>query len=627
MSRLAPEGARGEAAPPWLLLAAALGALGAFLLVALDVSVWHPGYAYGDERDVLAWIQHQREGAPLIWQFSRGCFSMSAVKAFVALNGTDLASLHTPQLLSLALEWLFLALVARRWFGEEAAAWALLALCVSAQTWLRARSLLAFQFLPMETLALALAAGRVQGRPAALAWGLAAGLLFYEYDGAFIAVPGVWLACVALDPGFRRQARWSMAALALAGVLLLAQDHGLLQRYLAVRLGTSGAQAPGSVLSKGLARLEGLAFGGACQPYLGICFWPAWPWWTWAGLALGAWGLLRTRGAALLAWAAAGVLLTQAVASPYGPPVHRLVAMAPALALLSGVGLARLRQGLGSKAWLLALLLAAGALSEGWAWWRHQAAFAPELYARCESLRQVRQDWSVRLQDPSLRLVTQLSGRTEADARFVLDRPLGTGGPPPSHVLALLPGDYAEALGPDKAQARWYVGAKGFEPELALELGGPAAARLAAVEDAVAPLVVYGQDDNRAREEAARAWLEAQPAKPVPIDAWAWTAALEADAEAGTRTGGWDDEDQRLLQSRPLACAAPWMVLARASCAADPRLSMAQSGQALAVDPTNGEALLIQAACLRTLGDPRAEQASAAWVRLRDAGLSWRHTQ
>jgi hypothetical protein len=614
--------------PAWLPWAAALAACAAFALVLFDVGLWHPGYAYGDERIEICWLQNMREGTPMAWEFGRGCLTRFAQWLWVRVNGADLASLHTPELAVMAMEFVFLALVARRWFGEEAAAWSVLALALSAQTWVWERSLLSFQALPMESLLLALLAGRVRGRLGALLWGLGASLVFLDYDGALIAVPALWLACAALDPGFRRSAFFSGLGLFCGGLALFMLTCAAPADYLAVRLGQGLARASDPGLAGRAVFLGQLVKGGPALPYFGVSGWPGWPPWACLGLGMGAWSLRRSKGFVLVLWALGAVLVTQMVHSGYGLPLHRLSAAVPALALLSGLGFTVLRRRLGSRAWLLALLLAAGAASEGFAWWRHQMTFAPELYDRCQGLEAVRGAYGRDLGDPLVRVVTQLSGSSQADARFVLDRPLAldqTQSPswsPPVRVLAVVPGDYAVALkGPDLRPA-WFWAAKGFEPAVVVRLHGAQAIRMAFIEDELAPLLGDIQDPPRERRDRIDAWLGA----PIARDAWTRTAALEADLENALQAGALSEGEWAQFKAAPLVSAAPWMVLARADYASEPRLALEACQRAEALDPSDGEALLIEAACLNSLGDPRAAQVSRAWVSLRASGRGWRHT-
>jgi hypothetical protein len=614
---------RDEGMPAWLPWAAAGAACAAFLLVLMDVSVWHPGYTYGDERVEICKLQYLREGAPWFWQFSFGCLTRAGQWLWVRINGTALASLHTPEMAVLALEWLFLALVVRRWFGDETAAWSVLALTLSAQGWVWGRSLLAFQALPMEALLLAFLAGRVKGRLAAFSWGLAASLAFLDYDGAFIAVPGVWLACAAMDAPFRRRALYSALGLFAGGAALLWHGQAHLAAYAAARLGTGQARDYDPGLVGRLRFLWELVAGGPALPYFGVSGWPAWPPWAWMGLLLGAWSLRRTAGLAVVAWGAGAVLVMLSVHSDYGLPLHRLAAAVPALAVVTGVGLATMRRRLGRRAWLLGVLLAAGAASEGWAWWRYQQTYAPELYDRSQSLELLRMAYLQDLADPSVRVVTQLGGISQADARFVLDRSPVSGGPPPGRVLAVVPADYAPELRGMRAKTEWFWVAKGLEPAVVVSAQGAEASRLASIEDSLMPVVGTEMDPSPVKRARIDAWLRAA----APRDPWTRTAAVEADLDAAIHVGAVSPEEFSFLRAAKPLSAAPWMVLARDNSGPDPREAIADCMRAEALDPRDGEALLLEASCLRSLGDPRAAQVSAAWVALRASGAAWRHTE
>ncbi|MGH7442652.1 MAG: hypothetical protein ACREKE_08280 [bacterium] len=608
-----------EAGPSWLPWAALLAVVAAYLLVLSDVSLWHPGYSYGDERLEICRLQDLREGAPFLWQFGRGCLSRGLEWAWVGLAGTGLATLHVPDLCLDLLAWLCLVLLARRWFGQEAAYWSVLALVVCAQTLVRARSLLAFQALPAETLLFGLLATRVRGRRAAWAWGLGASLLFLDYDGSFIAVPGMFCACLCLEPDFRR--RWLPAALGLGfgGVVLALRQHADLAAYTAARLGGGTAHGAGA---ESLRFLGELVTGGPNLAYFGVTGWPAWPPWAWVGLAAGLWCARRSAALGLAAWAILGTLATQCVHSEYGLPIHRLAAVVPALALLTGLGFRALRLRLGTKAWVLGLILCAGVASEGWAWCRHQWAFGPELYDRCEALGRVRADYARDLDDPSTRVLTQFSGVSQADARFVLDPAPWPKGVVPSRVLALVPADYAAALKSLGVRGVWLWVEKGLEPALVARASGKAAARLEVIADALTPL--QGREEEPASIRLARwdAWLE----RPGSKDPWVLTAALEGDLQEAVQTGGLTPYRlARLARTSPVS-AAPWMVLARSLYEVRPRAALRYCLLSLALDPDNGEALLIGAACLRALHDPKAADWSRRWVSLRAAGLAWRHT-
>ena len=160
-----------------------------------------------------------------------------------------------------------------------------------------------------------------------------------------------------------------------------------------------------------------------------------------------------------------------------------------------------------------------------------------------------------------------------------------------------------------------------------MDARGAEARRLVQVERALAG-VGNPWESAPLRRARARSWLLAQDGPAA--DPWIRTAMLEEELVAGSQGGDPKDrvdaQDFAWLERGRLVSAAPWMVLARASYAGDPASGLAYSRRASALDPRDGEALLVQAACLRALGDPSAQAASDAWVRLRDEG-GWRHTE
>ncbi len=596
----------------------------AYLTLACDVSLWHPWYAYGDERLLVCRLEDLREGARFLWRFGRGDLSLALLWGWVRLAGPGMARLHVPDLVLAALEWAALTLLARRWLGREASWFALLALTLCAQTLVRERSLLAFQALPAEAALLGLSAAWVRGRPGAVLWGLAAGCAFLDYDGSLIAVPGMMLAAAAFEPGFRARVGSAFAAMAAVAAVLAVRQRGDWASYAAVRLGTAGSAATDPGLSGRLAFARELLTGGPNLPYFGVTGWPAWAPWAWPGLAAGLWMARRGPARSLALWAVGGTATVLAVHSAYGLPVHRMAAVVPALALLSGAGFAGLRRRLGpAAAPVLGALLVLGALSEGWAWCRHQWAFGPELYDRCQALGLLRRAHQRELSDPATRVVVQLDGMFDEDARLTLGVRPWPAGAPWTRVLAVVPAGYLGGLDPRGPAPEVYWAEKGLEPAVAVVVAGAEARRLALVEDTIAPLL--GREEGPAAAAFARfeAWLDV----PVPRDPWTRTAALEGDLQEGLQSRGVGPRQMaRLAAARGLVSDAPWMALARAVYAAEPKVGVGLAGQALRMDPRDGEALLVEAACLRALGDPRAAEVQGDWVRLREAGKAWRHT-
>ena len=165
-----------------------------------------------------------------------------------------------------------------------------------------------------------------------------------------IALPGVWLACLSLEAGFRRRAAWSALGLAAGSLMVLALTHFDGAAYAAARLGSSASGAPAGGRWSNVASLF---TGGVVVPTFGVSRWPAWPLWAWIPLAAGLWSQRRSPGLALGVWALGAVLAAFCVSSAYGFPVHRMAVALPALALLCGLGLEFLRRrlDLGPGSW------------------------------------------------------------------------------------------------------------------------------------------------------------------------------------------------------------------------------------------------------------------------------------
>jgi hypothetical protein len=366
--------------PAWLLAATLATLLGVGLMLCWETQVSRPYYSVGDESihvgDMLA-ISH---GLPLQWRWTRGDLERNGQWCWWQAVGSGPGQVLRLTLLVFALELVLLALVARRWWGPEAAAWALCCDLLCADTWMRARSFLAFAWLPAELLLLAWLSGKVKARWAALLWGVAAACLVMDYEGALLALPGLVLACLTLEPGFRKRWRWVLAAMAVVVALIFRLQTKVISDYSNLRQSVNLGEGPRSVAASWVKNLWQLLVGGEPMPYFSVQHWPAVAVWAMPLMLVGA-GLAWKRGRwALVFWAALAVLASQATVSPYGVAAHRLSAAWPALCLLAGAGGAWLRQYLDRRAWLwLGLLLALGAASELDAFYHHMAIFGDRL--------------------------------------------------------------------------------------------------------------------------------------------------------------------------------------------------------------------------------------------------------
>ena len=199
-------GAMEERAPNWLLACTLLALVGVAVLLWAETQHLRPFYAVGDESRHVRSLVAISDGAPLQWRWTQGDIQRNGQWCWWQLAGSWPGKVLGLNLLVLGLELVLLATLAKRWWGAEAAAWALCADLCCADTWMRARSFLGFHWLPAELLLLAWLSGKVRSRWAALGWGLAAGFLVVDYEGYLVALPGLLLACLSLEPAFRK--RW-----------------------------------------------------------------------------------------------------------------------------------------------------------------------------------------------------------------------------------------------------------------------------------------------------------------------------------------------------------------------------------------------------------------------------------
>jgi hypothetical protein len=373
-----------EPAPGWLKWAAVAAFVACMALVSFDVFQWHPGYGVGDESDQMRRLQALLGGAAPEWAFAQGSLHRNALGAWLTVAGPSLAALHLPGVLLLALEFAALFAVVRRHFGRSEAHAAVLVLALWSATWMAGRSILTYPVAPLELLLLWAAARWVRSPRSAVAWGLAALLPALDYEASLLALPFVWGAAWETEDGFRRQAKW-VATGALAGALVLALSQApQLLEYTHVRRHAS-VGAPSDWLGAWATNLRGAVLGGRTLSYTAVAHWPGLAPWSWPVLLLGGAVLLRRKRLALLAWGAAVLLLSQAGRAPYGLPLHRWTAAAPALAVIGALGLLQLGRRAGWR-WA-GILLLLGALSEGWAWYRHVERAGPGTWGRSERLQ------------------------------------------------------------------------------------------------------------------------------------------------------------------------------------------------------------------------------------------------
>lgn len=415
-------------AEQWML---GLAFLLPLLWVAWSRTLWMPGWASVDEAGQVAQLQLWREGWSLPWRLGGGSLHRSALYAWLNLAGWQAGSLRSFGLLLFLAESSALLWLAQGLLGARAAVWAVCVNAFSALTFTRMGSVLWFQALPLEACLMLGMLYRVKGWPGAWAWGLACGLLLFDYDAWVLALPGLAL----LFAWRHRQARWWAAALAgfalgSAAVLLLNRDwyHASYQTRVDQTLPPQAWQAIG-YLGQHLCEL--VFGGGRALLYLGVPEHPQIAPWAWVGL-FASWRLWRAQWP----WVAACIapLAALALHSTAIEP-NRCLAAWPFFCLFAGAGFAQLSQlQRSAKAALIALALLgfgleARAQSQGF------KRFGPLFYA--ESWNQLEAGKALRSRGDRFTLLSDLGPRTGADLRFALGLPPAqlASGP----VVAVLP--------------------------------------------------------------------------------------------------------------------------------------------------------------------------------------------
>ena len=317
----------------WLLRAWAVGALlSVVALWALLEVLGDRGFAIRDE--AMAVSAAQRFVSSGIWGPSWSCGSFLRLAAALALKfGRDPRWLHAPVCLALVLELWALARLARRLGGPLVAQGAVLAAALNAAALLQSRSLLPFAVTPALLLwSVELA---FQGRRRALLGGALLALACSEYEGAFLALPGLALLLGSEQrlPSGRWRGFLLGALLAFPALFWLNSQNW--QDWLRWRLAHNLPGAATGESSPFILRLWNWVQGGEPNPYLGVWHHASFALWALPFVAAGLVMQCRRR-AWLAAWIAGGLAGLLPAAFIFEP--HRTVAAVPALCLAAGFG-------------------------------------------------------------------------------------------------------------------------------------------------------------------------------------------------------------------------------------------------------------------------------------------------
>jgi hypothetical protein len=586
-------------APRWLLAAVLVALSLVAALLWAETQRWRPYYSAGDESAEARVLVNAQAGQPLQWAWAQGGLRRGTQLAWLRLAGAGPGRMADLSVLAFGLELVLLAAVAARWIGSSGAAWAVLADLCCADSWMRARSIMAFSWLPAELLLLAWLSGKVRSRTAAAAWGAAAAALTLDWEGFSLALPGLLAVCLTQEPGLRRRWAWASGSLAsVLGCILLTQSRPW-SDYLAVRHAVSLGGGGAFVLGRWGRNLWQLLAGGEPVSYFSVQHWPAFALWALPLAGLGAWLAWRSGRWAWLLWAALVLGLGEFDRASWGVPAHRLAAAWPLLCLLAGLGGAWLQERMpGPRAvGLLLLLLALGAGAEADAYFRHMAIFGSRNWGRSANFAA-----AAKLVGAAPAGVAVDSALLEArypDLALHVQARRGAGG----DAWVLLPPEY-RLLAPAWGRVVVVRGGGNDEPVLLLHAQGAAAARFDVLEADLRPLLPLpaDRDQDLPRE---RAWLARGG-----HDDWARWLLLSQDLRHSADLGvALDPQVWDSLRLHPPLTPAPWVELGRVLLPLDPAGALRAFDQALQIDPLYAPAFLNRVAALEKMGQPAAAEA------------------
>jgi hypothetical protein len=542
-------------------------------LLILDLLVWHPGYSFFDEGLSLAYVQQYFEGQALPLELFKGCLHRDAVAMGMALLGKNLETWRLLTLGALGLESLLLLELGKRWIGERAGLWAAGFNLCCALTFLRARSLLAYTVLPLELLFLLWLLPRARSGWASLLWGSATALALCDYEGWIFALPVLALAWFLAAGSQRPRALPAASGFVAVAVFFLLLSRTSLASHLVLRQ-RSLPQGLGSLASVIWSSLKSFFWGGDTFGYMGIAGHSVYPFWALPLLALGlvsAWARQRW----WLAWLLIGFLPMALIGTAAEP--NRLMVAWPALCLISGLGLARLPE----KLWPgLLLALGLGACLEGRAYVLSMRAQYGKYYSESVELmrmaRQSKQDYP-----EGARLISELDYESSAPARFLW----GAYGPPKdgktqAQALALVPWEYAVALGPVQADAG---------PRQAFILIKPSPAEAGRLEGLEAELLALRKTLPRFDFVGKRQRMMDYLSEHPKADPWLRSALVESSLGLSFMIGEIPPQLLQTVLREKLASASAYEWLAYKAGAADPKLARYLCLRALQQDPRRVE--------------------------------------
>lgn len=562
-------------------------------LVVIEIQ-WHPGYALGDEADVISALQRMREGMPAAWVLGYGCLHKWLALGSLSLWPGRLWAGSVPGVVGFALEGWLLFLIGRRLGGSRAGFFAVLAGLFAAFSLIRARVALSFSLFALEWLLLFWLRPLARRPWAALLWGALLGLFCFDYE-AWLPM-ALLLLLLPLQEGLSREQRgWELVGLAAVLVALVPWHEWaayLDRRHQASVLRAASPQS----WWQGLWQL---VWAAPCEPYMAPAGHGVLPLWQLVALPLGfkAWGRNAWRP---FIYVAAGIALVLAGGAPYGLPAHRLIMAWPLLALLTGLGLDHAMKRWGSlpqRVGIIVLLSAAVGHQAGvWV----EAAQAMDIPSRSpiRDLHQAARAAWERSRDTGWPIVSELHPLKGPQFRFLSGQPLPVPEAQATTVVAYLPWDYLPAVKGQRIEVARFKTAGGSAPEFLGVLTGQAAQDALGTERAQRPLLSKRPFIFLPSGALEAAWLRENPqASP-----WARTFALDYEGMVLQHNHRVSVEWIRALDREALVSVRPLIVGILALKESDPPAALALARRARNLDPFDARIRRLERGLLLRLG-------------------------
>ena len=567
------------------------------LLVITDVTVWHPGYAYGDENAIVSYVQRLREGMPFGADLGQGCVHRVLLWFSMSLWPGSLWATSVPAMAGLVVEALLLFVIGNRLGGSRVGFFAVFAGLVSAFTLVRSRVGMSLSLFPAEWLLLVWLRLSLTKPWQWVLWGMVLGLFCFDYEAW---MPSAILFMILPFPQqlpIRRRA-WELLGLIL--ILLLIVNPAYFNHYLARRYSASLAN-PGSK-SAGWVGLRDIVIGGPTLGYLVPLGHGAIPLWYWLFFP---WGLTcwRYLKRIPLSYLALGLALPLMGGAPYGLPAHRCIAAWPVIALVTAFGLDRCYRGC-AKNWTKTIFVV-GVLSiatqQLLAWQSSQSIIDLPFRGRTRDLKRaadVAWDLSVQKHVP---LVTELHPLLGAQFRYLTGQRVPMPDPQAASVVIFLPRGYFSAVRYQKVEVITFQEAAGSSPVMVAYLNGKLAKEVLEAESNIRPILTQAPVYSIRSREKMSEWIIRNPKAGLWARSLANDYAVEAAFHSVQLTRAWLLD----VYKQPLVTASPLMIGVTCLESNEPLLALEFAKRARAIDPFNAGTWAAERRLLVHVGKPQ----------------------